>query len=203
MAEVGLVGVPHDSDSHDEESVVRAQEPPAGVEVQAGSVIGFRTLTFGERTCGTRVFPAGEGGSDDLLTLGPLIFYGLEAQTEVDASEFDPDSNGLREAIKIGVQVTGSADSALLALPSVKPGYGASLLYELSTFQGHIGGYSISDGHQAVEFEVCDNDRGFYNGGFVVDAPGCVDAWVYENTFASEPSVAQIGFGATCPAASQ
>lgn len=203
MTEVGLVGVPHDSDSHDEESVVRAQEPPAGVEVQAGSVIGFRTLTFGERTCDTRVFPAGEGGSDDVLTLGPLIFYGLEAQTEVDGSEFDPDSNGLREAIKIGVRVTGNADSVLLALPSVKPGSGASLLYDLSTFQGHSGGYSISDGHQAVKFEVCDNDRGFYNGGFVVDASGCVDAWVYENTFASEPSVVQIGFGTTCPAAPQ
>ena len=202
MTEAGLVGVPSDSDSRDEEAVVRAQEPPAGGEVQPGSVVGFRTLTFGKRTCDTQVFPAGEGGSADVVTLGPLTLYGLEPQMEVDASAFEPDSNGLREAIKVGVRITGSSDSVLLALPSGKPGIGASLLYDLSTFQSQSGPYSISDGHQAVEFEVCDNDRGFYNGGFLIDAPGCIDAWVYENTFVNEPIMAQIGFGTRCPAPS-
>ncbi|MGH8926282.1 MAG: hypothetical protein ACRDWA_16890 [Acidimicrobiia bacterium] len=168
------------------------------VEVRVGSVIGLRTLTFAARTCDTRVFPAGEGGSSDLVTLGPLVLYGLNAQMDVDASAFEPDSNGLREAIKVGIRVTASADSVLLALPSVKHSSGASLLYDLAMFQGHSGGYSISDGHQAVEFEVCDDDRGFYNGGFVVDAPGCVAAWAYEDNFNTEPIMARIGFGTTC-----
>ena len=124
MAEVGLVGVPNDTDSHDEESVVRAQEPPAGAEVPSGSVVGFRTLTFGKRMCDTRVFPVGEEGTFDVVAVGPLTFYGLKAQMDGAESAFEPDSNGLREAVKIGVQVTGSADSVLVALPSVSPGAG-------------------------------------------------------------------------------
>jgi hypothetical protein len=41
----GLQGVASDHDPHTPDAVVVAQEPPAGVLVQPGSVIGFRTRT--------------------------------------------------------------------------------------------------------------------------------------------------------------
>jgi len=43
MLKAGLVGVAYEPDSQGSDSVVVAQEPPAGSTVPRGSVVGFRT----------------------------------------------------------------------------------------------------------------------------------------------------------------
>ena len=201
MSDAGLAGWVHETDSADSDTVVRTQEPQAGEEVPAGSVVRFRTLTYGERGCETRVVPAGDAASPDSADLsvrvGSVIFDGLSVSPSIAENAFSPDAGGRRAAIKIPLSLDSTAEHVWIALPNETPGSGAALLYDRSTFLSPAR-YLVSDGHQAVRFEACGGGTGFYNGGFVVDGPRCVDLWTYEDNLKNNPTTKTVGFGIDC-----
>ena len=151
------------------------------------------TVSLAERVCyeGT---PRGVARDEDKerraeqeeknsVRVGPVLFGNAATLDEIDLESFGPDADGLYSAIKIPIVVDAGEVVTVEIAPSSLSW--ASLLY---TGARGRGSYNLADGTQAVRFTACDEEAWasgggatvtpFFNGGFIVTAPGCLELLV-------------------------
>ena len=196
LGEAGIVGSVIDFDSHDEDAVVRAQEPGAGQRIPVGSVVGLRTLTAARLGCDGSV--SGSPIIDVPGTFGGVTLAGLSDTTPVTHGDLEPDSNGRRFAVELGTQLNAGSAPVWIVFPSRRPGEGAGLLFDRSVFRSD-GRYLMAETSQAVELARCSTEEPTqYIGGIVVEGPRCIDIWIYEESLRADPTMIRVGIDTGC-----
>jgi len=151
-----------------------------------------------ERSCETKTgLSDGEALGDYVersVRAGPVLFGNAATLDEIDIQHLAPIAGDRYGAIKVPLTVV-AGHSAIVEI-AVSARSWAALIYDRSAFADT---YTLADGTPAAVFTACEDHDTFFNGGFIVTAPGCLEMAVTED----EQSVTvQIPIGpADCAAA--
>jgi hypothetical protein len=156
-----------------------------------------------ERNCETKTGVSDEEAVDEealedyverSVRAGPVLFGNAATLDEIDIEHLAPIAGDRYGAIKVPLTVAaGHSAMVEIAVPARS---WAALIYDRSAFADT---YILADGTPAAVFTACEDNDTFFNGGFIVTAPGCLELAVTED----EQSVTvQIPIGPTdCAAA--
>jgi hypothetical protein len=127
-----------------------------------------------ERNCETKSGFSPEEGLEDYVErsvrAGPVLFGNAATLHKIDAKLLAPRARGQYSAIKIPVTVAAGHSAVVeIAVPARA---WAALIYDTASFADT---YSLEDGTPAAVFVACEDNDTFFNGGFIVTAPGCLE----------------------------
>lgn len=127
------------------------------------------------------------------VDIGPLKFSALDEAASMDAVNFQPDAEGRFAVLKFPVGVRGEALGPVVVTIAEEDRSHARFGYDPARWAS--GRLALGEGDYALSLEVCNQQDTQYNGGFVVDGPGCVTLSVVNASNGQTLTEALVPFG--------
>jgi hypothetical protein len=139
-------------------------------EAPSAAAIGTPAEPF-VRACESRV--TGDLAKDwrkHSVVVGSIAFVSLPGAATLPGEELEPLPEGWRSVKTLAVV---EPDAEVTASIAESDRVHAALLYDPASFK-QFNAYDVAEGDFEVTFRACEGTETQFNGGFIVDGPGCI-----------------------------